>query len=146
MRCSLDEPLGHPGDWRIFHRIFAYFYGIFACLLDVHPDRFTVSLHLQRYAKIHSKIRVDTNRGKYGDFKMLHSSKTDSTTAHNICLGYPKRPRSLSNSIVDRSYAIRKFYFFSVRTASAPREAWRHTGRHRSLLQSNQCLWESLQK
>ena len=37
--------------------------------------------------------------------------------AHNMCLGYPKRPRSLSNSIVDRSYAIRKFDFFSARNS-----------------------------
>ena len=52
---------------------------------------------------------------------MLNSSKTDSTTAHNMCLGYPKRPRSLSNSIVGRSYAIRTFDFFSARTEQAKR-------------------------
>ena len=55
---------------------------------------------------------------------MLHSSKTDSTTAHNMRLGYPKRPRSLSNSFVDRRYVIRKFDFFSAR-----QQAEAHHGR-----------------
>ena len=62
-------------------------------------------------------------RGEHGDLKMLHSSKTDSTTAHKMCLGYPKRPRSLYNSIVDRRYAMRKFDFFLC----APVSKWSHT-------------------
>ena len=64
-------------------------------------------------------------RGWYGDFEKLKPRQTTYTTAQNMCLGHPKRPRSLPDSTLDPGYASHK----PVQKVRTPHPRWHNVTR-----------------
>ena len=73
--------------------------------LCVHPPIFAVpsqrNAHHFQSSSLSEQADNGESRGWYGDFEKLKPRQTTYTTAQNMCLGHPKRPRSLPDSTLD---------------------------------------------